>query len=121
MTGLDGIPAEIWKLECLTDQLLEVCNRACHGDIHTVRLKGAILPFPKKGDLGSTTNYRDIVQMAVGAKLCNRLLLDRLRPHFDPKLRYNQNGFRKGRQILTLRRLVEGIRLKKPSTYCLFS
>ena len=32
-TGLDGIPAEVWKLECFNDQLLEVCNRAYHGDI----------------------------------------------------------------------------------------
>ena len=55
--------------------------------------------------------------MAVGAKICNRMLLDRLRPHIDPKLRNNQNGFRKGRstveQILTLHRLVEGIQWKK--------
>ena len=35
--------------------------------------------------------------MAVGAKIYNRMLLDRLRPHIDPKLRNNQNGFRKGR------------------------
>ena len=44
------------------------------------------------------------------------MLLDRLRPHFDPKLRNHQNGFRKGRstvaQILTLRELVEGITSK---------
>ena len=52
--------------------------------------------------------------MAVGAKIYNRMLLDRLRPHTDPKLRNNQNGFRKGTstaaQIPTLRRLVEGIK-----------
>ena len=44
------------------------------------------------------------------------MLLDRLRPSIDPKLRNNQNGFRKGRseveQILTLFRLVEGIKSK---------
>ena len=32
-TGLDGIPAEVWELECFNDQLLEVCSRASHGDI----------------------------------------------------------------------------------------
>ena len=54
--------------------------------------------------------------MAVRAKIYNRMLLDRLRPHIDPKLRYNQNGFIKGRsivaQILTLPRLVEGTKSK---------
>ena len=96
-TGLDGIPAEAWKLDCFNDQLLEVCNKAYHGDIPDMWLKGAILPFPRKGDLGSTSNYRGITLLAVGAKIYNRMLLDRLRPHTDPKLRNNQNGVRKGR------------------------
>ena len=78
-TGLDGIPAEVWKLECFNDQLLQVCNRAYHGDIPDMWLKGASLPFPVKGDQGSVSNYRGITLMAVGAKICNRILLDRLR------------------------------------------
>ena len=57
-------------------------------------LEGAILPFPKKGDLGSASNYRGITLMAVGAKIYNSTLLDRLRPHTDLKLRNYQNGFR---------------------------
>ena len=44
------------------------------------------------------------------------MLLNRIRPHLEPLLRKNQNGFRPGRsivaQILTLRRLVEGIKAK---------
>ena len=115
-TGLDGIPAEVWKLDYFNDQLLEVCNRAYHTDIPGMWLKGAILPFPMKGDLDNASNYRGIILMAVGAKIYNTMLLDRHGPHIDPKLRKNQNGFRKGRstvaQILTLRRLVEGIKSK---------
>ena len=115
-TGLNGIPAVVWKLDCFDDHLLEVCNRACHGDMPDMWLKGVILPFPKKGDLGSVSNFRDITLMAVGAKIDNRMLLDWLRPHIVSKLRNNQNGFRKGRstveQILTLLRLVEGIKSK---------
>ena len=38
-TGLDGIPAEVWKPECFNDQLLEVCNRAYRGDIPGMWLK----------------------------------------------------------------------------------
>ena len=45
------------------------------------------------------------------------MILNRLRPHIDPKLRINQNGFRQRRstvpQILTLRRLIEGIKAKQ--------
>ena len=41
----------------------------------------------------------------------NRLLLNRIREHIEPKLRYNQNGFRRGRgtreHILALRRIIE--------------
>ena len=79
-------------------------------------LKGAILPFPKKGYLDSASNYRSITLMAVGAKIYNRILLQRLRPHTDPKLRNNQNGFRKSgstvAQMLTLHRLVGRIKSK---------
>ena len=35
--------------------------------------------------------------MTVGAKIYNRILLDRLRPNVDPKLGNNQNGFSKGK------------------------
>ena len=76
-------------------------------------LKGVILSFPKKGDLGSASNYRGIILMAVGTKIYNRMLLDRVRHHTDPKLRNDQNDFRKSRstvaRILTLQRLLDGI------------
>ena len=115
-TGLDGIPAEVWKMDCLREQLLEVCNKAYHGDVPAIWRKGAILPFPKKGDLGKTANYRGITLSPVSAKIYNRMLLNRMRPQIDSKLRINQNGFRQNRstvaQILTLRRLIEGIKAK---------
>ena len=49
--------------------------------------------------------------MAIAAKLCNKMILNRLIPFIEPLLRNNQNGFRRGRstlsQILCLRRLLE--------------
>ena len=46
----------------------------------------------------------------------NRVILNWIRPHLDPKLRINQNGFRPGRstvaQILILRGILEGIKYK---------
>ena len=50
--------------------------------------------------------------MSVAAKLFNRMLLNRIRPVIDPKLRDNQAGFRPDRsctdQIHILRRIIEG-------------
>ena len=85
-----------------------------HGDVPETWEKGGIIPFPKKGDLGKTSNYRGITLTAIAAKIYNRMLLNRIRPRIDPKLRTTQNGFRKDRptaaQILTIRILIEGIK-----------
>ena len=44
------------------------------------------------------------------------MLLNRIRPEIDPILRKNQNGFRTNRsttgQILTIRRILEGVKSK---------
>ena len=36
-------------------------------------MKGCILPFPKKGDLGLAKNYRDITFTSIAAKIYNAL------------------------------------------------
>ena len=55
--------------------------------------------------------------MVTASKIYNKMLLFRIRPHLEPILRINQNGFRPGRstlsQILALRRLIEGIKAKQ--------
>ncbi len=56
-----------------------------------------IIPLPKKGDLSLMTNYRGISLMSIAAKVYNKILLNRIRPHIDPLLRSNQAGFRSGR------------------------
>ena len=115
--GMDEIPAEVWKSGALNGPLLDVCNRMLiHGEKPDVWSKSIIIPVPKKGDLSSPQNYRGIALTPVAAKVFNKMLLNRIRPHLEPLLRKNQNGFRPGRstvaQILTLRRLVEGIKAK---------
>ena len=76
-----------------------------------------IIPVPKSGDLSNTNNYRGISLICIIAKLYNRLILNRIRSVIDPKLRYNQNGFRPKRttvaQVLALGRIIEGV---KPPT-----
>ena len=73
-----------------------------------------IIPVPKSGDLSNTNNYRGISLICIIAKIYNRMILNRIRSAINPKLRMNQNGFRPGRstisQILTLRRIIEGVK-----------
>ena len=80
-------------------------------------MKGCILPFPKKGELGLANNYRGITLTSIAAKIYNALLRNRIEPKIDNILRKNQNGFRRNRsttsQILTIRRILEGVRAKK--------
>ena len=87
-------------------------------------MKGCILPFPKKGDLGLAKNYRGITLTSIAAKIYNALLLNRIEPKIDNILRKNQNGFRRNRsttsQILTIRRILEGVRTKNLQATLLF-
>ena len=115
-TGLDDIPGEVWKARILDNELLDFCNRTLNGDKPKIWSASGIIPIPKKGDLSNPSNYRGISLTPIAAKIYNKLLLNRLRPHLDPLLRPNQNGFRQGRgttsQILTIRRIIEGVKSK---------
>ena len=85
--------------------------------------QGCLLPFQKKRSW-ETTNYRGITLTSIAAKIYNSMLLNRLRPHIDPILRRNQNGFRQNRstngQILTVRRIIEGVKDKNLPAVLLF-
>ena len=87
-------------------------------------MKGCILPFPKKGDLELAKNYRGITLTSIAAKIYNALLWNRIEPKIDNILRKNQNGFRRNRsttsQILTIRRILEGVRAKNLQATLLF-
>ena len=87
-------------------------------------MKVCILPFPKKGDIGLAKNYRGITLTSIAAKIYNALLRNRLERKIDNILRKNQNGFRRNRsttsQILTIRRILEGVRAKNLQATLLF-
>ena len=78
----------------------------------------------KKGNLAITKNYRGIKLTAIAAKIYNLLLLNRIIPKIDPVLRKNQNEFRTYRstsgQMLTIRRILEGIKSKNLPATLLF-
>ena len=84
-----------------------------------------ILPFPKKGDLLLTTNYSKITFTPIAAKVYSSMLINRIQPDIEKVLRLNQNGFRKNRstvdQILTIWRIIEGVRTKNLEAVILFA
>ena len=73
-------------------------------------------PSTKKGALTNPNNYRGIALSSIVAKTLNRMILNRIRPEVEKILRINQNGFRPGRSttshILTLRRVIEGVKAR---------
>ena len=87
-------------------------------------MKGCILPFPKKGDLGLAKNNRGITLTSIAAKTYNALLRNLIEPKIENILGENQNGFRRNRsmtwQMLTIRRILEGVRAKNLQATILF-
>ena len=71
-----------------------------------------------------TSDYRAITLTSIAAKIYNTLLRNRREPKIDNILRKNQNGFRRNRsttsQILTIRRILEGVRSKNLPATLLF-
>ena len=123
--GLDRIPVEVWKNGCLNEELLNICNDLLRtGTAPDQWRKSCIIPIPKKGDLGLPSNYRGISLTSTAAKIFNKMILLRIRPEIEKVLRKNQNGFRPGRstitQVLSLRRLIEGITEKQLTAILLF-
>ena len=113
--GPDNIPPEVYRSCELDDIILEICNLALiHNEKPDQWSLSNIIPVPKSGNLSCTDNYRGISLTCIIAKMYNRMILNRIRGAIDPKLRYNQNGFRPKRttvaQVLALRRIIEEVR-----------
>ena len=67
--GLDEIPSEVWKTRQFDDILLRRFNAVYYQNPIDRWMKGCILPFPKKGDLGLAKNYRGIPVTSIAAKI----------------------------------------------------
>ena len=106
------------------DILLRQCNAVYSQNRIERWMEGCILPFLKKGDLGLAKNYRRIALTSIAAKIYNALLGNRIEPKIDNILRKNQNSFRRNisrpSQILTIRRILEGILAKNLQATSLF-
>ena len=112
--GLDEIPIESCKTGLLSNVLLLVYKKALKGDIPNAWKQEAIIPLPKKGNFSLPENYRGISLTSVAAKIYNGMILSHIRPHIDPLLQTNQNGFHQGRStmshILTLHLVIEEVK-----------
>ena len=91
---LDGITPKVWKTGKFNDLLLYYCNEVYNENVTQSWTEGCILPFPKKGSLGQTSNYSGIILTSIAAKIYNALLLNQIQPEMEKILRRNQNGFR---------------------------
>ena len=122
--GPDGIPPEIFKYCKVDDIMLQFANKLLNGQKPTQWSISNVKPLPKSGDLSSTDNYWGISLTSNAAKITNKMILNRIRPKIDHHLRTNQNGFRPGRStishILTLRRLIEGVKSKNLKAVIVF-
>ena len=116
--------AEVWKTRQFEDILLRHCNAVYNQNPIDRWTKGCIIAFPKKDDLGLAQNYQGVTLTSIVAKIYNALLRNRIEHKIDNILRKNQNGFRRNRstksQILTIRRILEGLRAKNLQATILF-
>ena len=106
------------------DILHRHCNAVYNQNTIDTWTKGYILPFPKNGDQEITKNYRGKIFTFIDAKIYNALLRNRIESKIEKILRKNQNDFRRNRsmtsQILTIRRILDGVRAKNLDATILF-
>ena len=124
MQGLTRFPQKYGR----PDNSTTYCSDTATKSIIKIRLtdvwRDASSPSSKKGDLGLAKNYRGITLTSIAAKIYNALLWNHIEPKMDNILRKNLNGFRRNRsttsEILTIRRILEGVRAKNLQATLIF-
>lgn len=111
------ICGEIQKHCDFEKEILEFCNKTHIERDKSDRFSTIILvPVPKKGKFTKVVNYRGIGISSTVAKLLNKMIYFRIKPHIERILTVSQNGARAKRSasslILTIRKLVQGIKDK---------
>lgn len=98
--GLDHLTVEVLNHgnQEIQIAILDICNLVYQLKTSPHQWnETTIIPIYKKGSKSLLSNYRGISLMSVGAKLFNRVLLNRIRPVVNPLLLDNQAGFRPDR------------------------
>ena len=98
------------------DILLRHCKAVNNQSLIERWTKRCILPYPKTGYLGLAKNYCGMTFTSIAAKIYNALFCNCVEPKIKKILMTNQDSYRRNRsttsQILTIRRIVEGVRAK---------
>ena len=112
--GIDGIPAEFYKVDPLTSaKLLEpILVKAWQSKILPEEWNdGIIVKIPKKGSLKCCDNWRGISVLPAVAKILEKIILERLKVEIYKTISRDQAGFKSGSSCIdhinTLRIIVE--------------
>ena len=98
-SGSDGMPIEAYCALAENDEFCNCLLALINGVFRTGHMpiiwKEIVhIPIPKKGDLSELKNWRAICLINHVVKLMNRMILNRLQPEIEPRLRNTQFGFR---------------------------
>ena len=106
------------------NQLLRYCNAVYNQNTIKRWTKSCIISLPQIADLRITKNYRGTTLTSIAVKIYNALLLNCIELEIEKILLKNQNGFQGKRstasQILTIRRILEGVCAKNTNVTLLF-
>ena len=113
--GICGIPPELLKHggAVIIRELTKLFKAIVEERAVPAEWKKAIIVpiFKNKGSKLDCGNYRGISLISVPSKVFMRVLLNRIKPNIEERLREQQAGFRAGRstidQIFALRQVVE--------------
>ena len=98
--------------------------RQCNAVYNQNTIDRCILPFPKKVYSRLAKNFRSITLTSLAAKIYNDLIRNCITPKIKKIPRKNQSCFRRNwsmtSQILTIRRILEGVRAKNIEATILF-
>ena len=126
--GVCGIPPELLKHggRAMKSELTKLFNVILEEQtIPADWRKAIIVPiFKNKGSKLDCENHRGISLISVPSKLFMRILLNKIKPNIEERLREQQAGFRAGRstvdQIFALRQIVEKRWEYALPVYCTF-
>ena len=125
--GGDGIPVEL--VQILKDDAVKVLHSICQQIWKTQqwsqdRKRSVFIPFPKKGNVKETSNYRTIALISHASKVMLKIPQARLHQYVNCEPPDVQVGFTKGRgtrdQIATIRWIIEKAREFQKNIYFCF-
>ena len=93
---LNKLPLKVWKKRKFDNVFLYNYGNTVYKQNTTEKwMKGCILLFPKKGNLGIIKNYKGITLTAIAAKVYNTLVLKCIQTEVEKILKKNQNAFQR--------------------------